>query len=170
MYGMMIAHFGIGIFIFGVVFTSAFSDQKEIAVRLGNSVELAGYTFTLQDVKGVQGPNYNAMRGYVEVEKDGVEVTMLYPEKRVYSVQRNPMTEAGIQSGFFRDLYVALGEPVSEQEWGFRVFYRPFVQWIWLGTIFMAIGGILGATDRRYRTQNKKLEQRVDNVSAPTTS
>ena len=170
MYGMMMAHFGIGIFIFGVVFTSAFSDQKEIAVRLGNSVELAGYTFTLQDVRGVQGPNYNAMRGYVKVEKNNSEVTMLYPEKRIYNVQRNPMTEAGIQSGLFRDLYVALGEPVSEQEWGFRVYYRPFVQWIWIGTLFMAIGGVLGATDRRYRARSKRTEQKVDNVSVPATS
>ncbi len=159
MMGMACAHIGIGIFIFGVVFTNAFSDEKEVGVVLGKGVELAGYTFTLQNVRGVQGPNYRAMQGNVLVEKNSQPVTRLYPEKRIYTVQQNPMTEAGIQSGFFRDLYVALGEPISEREWGLRIYYRPFVQWIWLGALLMAIGGILGAADKRYRAQSKRVEK-----------
>jgi cytochrome c-type biogenesis protein CcmF len=99
----------------------------------------------------VQGPNYQAVRAYVDVSKDEQLLTALTPEKRIYTVQKNPMTEASIDTGIFRDLYVALGEPVSDQEWGIRIYYRPFIQWIWFGTILMSIGGILGATDKRYR-------------------
>ena len=152
MYGMVIAHIGIGLFIFGVVFTSAFSDQKEISVKMGERVELAGYSFVLQSVSPVQGPNYQAMRGLVDVHKEDKFVANLYPEKRIYTVQQNPMTEPGIDTGWFRDLYVSLGEPINENEWGFRIYYRPFVQWIWIGSMLMAIGGILGAMDKRYRT------------------
>ncbi len=166
MYGMVTAHIGIGVFILGVVFTSAFSDQKEISVKLGESVELAGYSFILESVSGVQGPNYQAMQGAVDVQKDGAPVTKLYPEKRIYSVQRNPMTEAGIQTGVFRDLYVALGEAVNENEWGLRIYYRPFVQWIWIGALLMAIGGLLGALDKRYRT----LVKSDKSAAAPITS
>ena len=151
LYGMSVAHIGMGIFIFGVVFTSAFSDQKEIAVKVGTSVDLAGYSFLLRGVGPNQGPNYQAMRAQVDVTQDNVPIVTLEPEKRVYTVQRNPMTEASIDEGLFRDLYVALGEPVSPGEWGLRIYYRPFVQWIWIGAMLMAIGGILGATDKRYR-------------------
>ena len=156
MVGMTVAHFGIGVFILGVVFTSSFSAEKEMAVRLGESIELSGYSFKLQNVSGVKGPNYDAVRGHVYVTRNSEPVTVLYPEKRVYTVQRNPMTEASIQSSVFRDLYVALGEAVSESEWGLRVYYRPFVQWIWFGTLLMAVGGILGAMDKRYRPQESK--------------
>ncbi|MEM8843779.1 MAG: heme lyase CcmF/NrfE family subunit [Pseudomonadota bacterium] len=157
MMGMAVAHIGIGVFILGVVFTSSFSTEKEIAVKFGEPVELAGYTFRLQNVTPVKGPNYDAARGHVYVTKNDEPVVILYPEKRVYEVQRNPMTEASIQSTAFRDLYVALGEAVSQNEWGLRVYYRPFVQWIWMGTLLMAIGGILGAMDKRYRPQKSKV-------------
>lgn len=171
MYGMVTAHIGIGLFIFGVVFTSAFSDQKEISVKFNQQVELAGYTFSLQTVSGVQGPNYQAMRGTVDVQQDGEAITKLYPEKRIYTVQRNPMTEASIDTGWFRDLYVALGEPVSETEWGLRIYYRPFIQWIWIGTLLMAVGGILGALDKRYRSLAKSSKQNVKaKISTPVTS
>ena len=156
MIGMALAHMGIGIFIFGVVFTSAFSDQKEAAVKTGQAVELAGYTFVLAGISNVQGPNYDAVRADVAVTRHGRAVTHLYPEKRVYTVQRNPMTEAGIQSTLFRDLYVALGEAIGPDEWGLRVYYRPFVQWIWLGALLMSVGGVLGATDKRYRLQQRQ--------------
>ena len=162
MYGMVIAHLGIGLFIFGVVFTSAFSSEKEVGVNFGEGIELSGYVFALESVKEVQGPNYQALRGEVRVEKDDQFVTNLYPEKRVYTVQRNPMTEAGIQTGLFRDLYVALGEPINNEQWGLRIFYRPFVQWIWIGTLLMSIGGILGATDKRYRLEKLAKQKAKD--------
>ena len=155
MYGMSVAHIGLGVFVLGVVFTSSFSDQKEIAVKIGDSVQLAGYSFLLDRVASIKGPNYQAVRAYVDVSEDDQLLTELTPEKRIYNVQRNPMTEASIDAGLFRDLYVALGEPVSDQEWGVRIYYRPFIQWIWIGTILMALGGILGATDKRYRLNVK---------------
>lgn len=155
MYGMSVAHIGLGVFVLGVVFTSSFSDQKEMAVKIGDSVQLAGYSFLLDRVASIKGPNYQAVRAYVDVSKDDQLLTELTPEKRIYNVQRNPMTEASIDAGLFRDLYVALGEPVSDQEWGVRIYYRPFIQWIWIGTILMALGGILGATDKRYRLNVK---------------
>jgi len=116
---------------------------------------LAGYSFLLDRVASIKGPNYKAVRAYVDVSEDDQLLTELTPEKRIYNVQRNPMTEASIDAGLFRDLYVALGEPVSDQEWGVRIYYRPFIQWIWIGTILMALGGILGATDKRYRLNVK---------------
>jgi len=155
MYGMSVAHIGLGVFVLGVVFTSSFSDQKEIAVKIGDSVQLAGYSFLLDRVASIKGPNYQAVRAYVDVSEDDQLLTELTPEKRIYNVQRNSMTEASIDAGLFRDLYVALGEPVSDQEWGLRIYYRPFIQWIWIGTILMALGGILGATDKRYRLNVK---------------
>lgn len=170
MIGMVLAHVGIGVFILGVVFTSAFSDQKEISVKISESVELAGYTFTLQNVSATQGVNYQARRGEVDVHKNELAVTTLYPEKRVYSVQSNPMTEAGIQTGVFRDLYVALGEPISSREWGLRIYYRPFVQWIWIGTLLMAIGGVFGAMDKRYRIVTSHSKKKLDESSSSPVS
>ncbi len=167
MIGMVTAHVGIGIFILGVVFTSSFSDQKETSAKFGEEIELAGYTFVLESVSGVQGPNYQAMRGSVNVTKQGSPVAMLYPEKRVYTVQTNPMTEPGIQTGVFRDLYVSLGEPLNENEWGFRIYYRPFIQWVWIGTLLMALGGLLGAMDKRYRTL-AKAEKKATNSNPVT--
>jgi len=167
MLGMMTAHIGIGIFILGVVFTSSFSDEKETSVAMGEKVELAGYTFVLEKVSAVEGPNYQAMRGDVNVTKQGSPVVMLYPEKRIYTVQRNPMTEPGIQTGVFRDLYVSLGEPINDNEWGFRIYYRPFIQWVWIGALLMSIGGLLGATDKRYRTLSKTVK--VDTRAKPVT-
>jgi len=137
---------------------------------LGEPVELAGYTFVLDKVGGVEGPNYRAMRGTVNVTKQGAPVVTLLPEKRIYTVQRNPMTEPGIQTGVFRDLYVSLGEPISDNEWGFRIYYRPFIQWVWIGSLLMAIGGLLGAMDKRYRTLAKtKKSAAKNNAVAQTT-
>jgi len=155
MYGMLLAHFGMGIFIIGVVFTSSFSDQVEQAVKVGEKISVAGYDFILEGVGPVKGPNYDAMRGSVRVEKSEQLLTTLLPEKRIYNVQRNAMTEASIYTGVFADLYVALGEPVTQDEWGLRVYYRPFIQWIWMGCLLMSLGGIVGALDRRYRAQRK---------------
>ena len=171
MIGMVTAHVGIGVFILGVVFTSSFSDEKETSAKLGEEIELAGYTFVLENVADVQGPNYQAMRGSVNVTKQGSPVIILYPEKRIYTVQKNPMTEPGIQTGVFRDLYVSLGEQIDDNEWGFRIYYRPFIQWVWIGTLLMAFGGLLGAMDKRYRTLVKAEKNSADsNPVTQTTS
>ena len=117
----------------------------------GESVELGGHSFTFDGVEVVQGPNYRADQGTIRVFKEGEEVAVLLPEKRTYLVQTKPMTEAGIDPGFTRDIYVSLGEALGGGHWSLRLYYKPFVRWIWLGGILIAIGGLLAATDRRYR-------------------
>jgi cytochrome c-type biogenesis protein CcmF len=114
---------------------------------------VSGYTFTLRGLKEVAGPNYMAVQGTVEVSRDGKKLMDMFPEKRVYRVQSNPMTEAAINTGFTRDLYVSLGEQVDGGAWIVRVYYKPFVDWIWGGCVIMALGGLLAATDRRYRVR-----------------
>jgi cytochrome c-type biogenesis protein CcmF len=122
----------------------------------GDSLELAGYQFVLEGVNRHEGPNYHADRGEVRIYQDDREIAVLHPEKRVYRVQTNPMTEAAIDVGFTRDLYVSLGEPLGKGAWALRIYYKPFVRWIWLGGILAALGGILAVSDRRYRTASRK--------------
>ncbi|MEW6353015.1 MAG: heme lyase CcmF/NrfE family subunit [Pseudomonadota bacterium] len=155
-YGMFLAHLGVAVFALGVTVSGAFSTEKELRMDPGQSVELSGYTFRFEGVRDVQGPNYQAVEGAVRVSKGAREITVLHPQKRVYQVQRNPMTEAAIDAGFFRHLYVALGQPVSGGAWSLRLYYKPLVQWIWLGPLCMVLGGILAASDRRYRLLARK--------------
>jgi cytochrome c-type biogenesis protein CcmF len=154
-YGMTCAHLGVGVFIVGVTFTSAFEVERELRMAPGDMVELAGYKFEFHGAREAEGPNYVAERGRVEVTRNGAMLETLFPEKRVYLVQTNPMTDAAIDSTFFRDLYVALGEPLGKGAWGMRLYYKPFVQWLWLGPLMMAFGGVLAASDRRYRVSAK---------------
>jgi len=126
----------------------------------GEQFTLNGYSFKFKGVNSVPGPNYLAQKGYLTVSKDDQLVAMMYPEKRVYRVQRMPMTEAAIDAGITRDLFIALGEPRGEDgAWSLRLYVKPFIRWIWLGTIIMALGGLLAATDRRYRLTPKKDEK-----------
>ncbi len=163
-YGMVVAHFGIGIFVIGVTFVSAFQQEKEISMQTGQRVEMSGYSFEFNGVKDVQGPNYASKQASVKVYKNEKFVAELLPEKRTYTVQQNPMTEAGIDTGFLRDIYVALGEPINENAWGMRLYYKPFIQWIWLGTALMAFGGLLAALDRRYRLKVKRENKITANI------
>ena len=127
--------------------------EVEEVVRLapGDSTAVAGYEFHFRGVRDVAGPNYRARQAEFEVTREGRPVARLAPEKRTYQSQSQPMTEAGIDPGLTRDLYVALGEPLGGGAWSVRLHYKPFVRWIWFGAILMAIGGGLAATDRRYR-------------------
>jgi cytochrome c-type biogenesis protein CcmF len=150
-YGMTCAHLGVGVFIVGVTFTSAFEVERELAMAPGDTAELAGYKFRFFGAGDIAGPNYIAQQGRVEVSHNGEPEAILLPEKRIYRVQTQPMTDAAIDSTFFRDLYVALGEPLAGGAWGMRLYHKPFVQWLWIGPLLMALGGILAATDRRYR-------------------
>ncbi|MDH3209478.1 MAG: heme lyase CcmF/NrfE family subunit [Burkholderiaceae bacterium] len=154
MVGMTLAHLGVAAFAFGVSMVSTYQIERDLKMDIGDTTELAGYVFAYRGVRDVQGPNYMAAQGLVEVTRDGKQVATMRPEKRVYRVQQNPMTEAAIASGFTRDLYVSLGEPVEGQAWIVRVYYKPFVGWIWGGCVLMALGGVLAASDRRYRTKN----------------
>jgi cytochrome c-type biogenesis protein CcmF len=149
-YGMTVAHLGVAVFIVGVTVTSVHSTEKDIRLDPGESTEVGSYDFRFEGARQVAGPNYRAMRGTV-VASRGDERIVLEPEKRIYQVQQMPMTEAAIDAGFTRDLYVALGEELEGGAWALRVYHKPFIRWVWLGTLMMALGGLLAASDRRYR-------------------
>ena len=153
MLGMNLAHFGVGMFVLGVIVTSSFSIEKDISLKPGESVEMQGYTFNLESFKDVEGPNYTAKEATVSVTRDGDLVTTMHPQKRVYRVQQNPMTEADLHPRLSRDLYVAMGEPLGGNSWSMRIQYKPLIRLIWLGCIVMALGGAIAATDQRYRAK-----------------
>jgi cytochrome c-type biogenesis protein CcmF len=149
--GMSVAHFGVGLFTLGVTIVSAFTVEADLSVRPGQVVDVAGYSFELTDLGNVQGPNYRAIEGEVEIRRNGNFVAELRPQKRTYLVQQSPMTEAGIDAGWNRDLFVALGDPLGDNAWSVRLQYKPMIRFIWLGALVMAFGGLLAASDRRYR-------------------
>jgi cytochrome c-type biogenesis protein CcmF len=155
MMGMMLAHLGIAAFAFGVSMVKTYEVERDLKMDVGDTTEIAGYVFTYRGVRDANGPNYAAAQGLVEVTRNGAPVATMRPEKRIYRVQQNPMTEAAIDTGFTRDLYVSLGEPVGDTAWIVRVYYKPFVDWIWGGCVLMALGGLLAATDRRYRAKRE---------------
>lgn len=150
-WGMVLAHLGVGVTVLGVTLSSHYSVERDLRMAPGESAEVGGYTFTFTGVERERGPNYMANTGSIRVSRDGRDVTTLAAEKRTYMVQGMPMTEAGIDAGLTRDLYVALGEPLGGGAWAVRLYYKPYVRWIWLGGLLMAIGGFIAAADRRYR-------------------
>jgi len=150
-YGMWLAHIGIAVFVIGVTFVTQFDVEKDIRMSPGQSIELSGHRFRFDGVQPHNGPNYRSQLGTVRVFKGDSEVAVLKPEKRTYLVQTKPMTEAGIDAGFWRDIYVSLGEPLGGGDWSLRLYYKPFVRWIWLGALLIGAGGLLAASDPRYR-------------------
>jgi len=151
-YGMHIAHIGIAVFTIGVTLTSVYSTEKDVMLTPGESYSLAGYDFKFSGSNKIVGPNYQGERGHVTVTQDGNVIAKLEPEKRIYTVQRSPMTEAAIDAGITRDLFVAMGEPRGKDGgWALRLYHKPFIRWIWLGSLIMGFGGLLAATDKRYR-------------------
>ena len=149
--GMSLAHFGIGVFIIGVAVNSGFGAERNLRVADGDRFTLAGYDLTYAGVRDVAGPNWDAVEGEFTIARDGERVAVLRPQKRVYRVQPQPMTQAAIDAGFLRDLYVVLGDPLGDGAWSARVNVNPMVRWIWLGALLMAAGGLLALSDRRYR-------------------
>ena len=149
--GMALAHVGFAATLTGICFVSVLEVEEVVRLAPGDSVEVAGRDFRFEGVRDVAGPNYRARRAEIVVTRNGRPVARLAPEKRTYASQAQPMTEAGIDPGFTRDLYAALGEPLGGGAWSVRLHYKPFVRWIWLGAILMALGGALAASDRRYR-------------------
>jgi cytochrome c-type biogenesis protein CcmF len=158
-YGMLLAHFGVAVFVTGVTLVKGYDSEKDVRMEAGDTVELGGYTFRMDGVKDVQGPNFVAARAQIQVSRQGRAVTTLYPEKRIYTVQNMPMTEAAIDTGFTRDLYVSLGDAVSATAWLVKVQHKPFIDWIWGGCLLMALGGALAASDRRYRVAAKRQQE-----------
>jgi cytochrome c-type biogenesis protein CcmF len=156
-YGMILGHVGIAVFIVGITLTSLYNQEKDLRMAPGDVYTVAGYQFLFKGVKDYRVENYIATRGSFEVTSDSGSFQVdLFPEKRIYPVQQSPMTEAAIDAGLTRDLFIALGEPLDEKgAWAIRIYYKPFVRWIWLGAIIMALGGIFAASDRRYRQTSK---------------
>ncbi len=154
-YGMVLAHLGVAMFIVGVTMVSNFGVEEDVRMSPGDEYDAAGFRFRFEGATVEPGPNYQAQKGRFIVFKDDKEITILEPEKRIYLATRQPMTEAAIDWGFTRDLYVSLGEPLGGGDWSLRVYYKPYVRWIWLGAVLMGLGGILAITDRRYRTARR---------------
>jgi cytochrome c-type biogenesis protein CcmF len=150
-YGMTIAHAGLGILLAGIVAMSAWRSEVIQVMKPGETIAVAGYDFTFEDVQELQGPNYVSQRGEFRVSREGSSVASLYPEKRIYLVQRQPTTEAGIWTTWLADLYIALGDRQDEGGWTVRIFHNPLAPWLWIGAGIMVIGGIVSLTDRRYR-------------------
>ncbi|BBJ23766.1 heme lyase CcmF/NrfE family subunit [Candidatus Nitrotoga sp. AM1P] len=150
-YGMLLAHTGIGVFILGVTLVKGYETSSEMRLRVGDVTTLDGYAFRLLAMEKMKGPNYSGIRGTLEVTLDGAKIDTLYPEKRLYTMQDSAMTEGAIYTSLFRDLYVALGEQISRDEWVMRIQHKPMVNWIWGGCLIMALGGLLAVSDRRYR-------------------
>ena len=155
-WGMHIAHAGIAVFVFGVAMVGGYQEEKDVRMEPGDTVTVGGYGFRLLGVKDAPGPNYRAAVGDVELSKDGRVLKIMHPEKRNYFSSQMPMTEAAIDAGFTRDVYVSLGEPLDNGgAWSVRVYFKPFVDWIWGGCLLMGLGGVIAMLDRRYRLRVK---------------
>ena len=152
-WGQHTAHLGMAVLVIGITGVKCYEVERDVRMRIGDVVTIAPYTFRLNSLDEVRGPNYKAVRADVQVLRDDKIIEILQPEKRRYFSSAMAMTEAGIDSGFMRDLYVSLGEPLDDArtEWSMRVYYKPFVPWLWGGVLLMVLGGVLAALDRRYR-------------------
>ena len=161
-WGMLVAHIGVAVFVVGVTLVKGYETDLDVKMRAGDTAELAGYRFRLESVTPVRGPNYTAAQARFVVTKAGKEVAVMLPERRIYNVQEQVMTEAAINPGLKGDLYVSLGDPLDERgTWLVKLQHKPFVDWIWGGCLLMALGGGLAAADRRYRfaLRQKRLEE-----------
>jgi cytochrome c-type biogenesis protein CcmF len=151
--GMSVAHLGVGLFVLGVTVTSAFGLATDQRIIPGETARVGDYEILFRKTEPVTGPNYRGLRGEVTVLRGGQPVATLYPEKRTYDVRTSAMTEAGIDAGWSRDIFVALGDELGNGAWSIRLQYKPLIRFIWLGTIVMAIGGLIAGSDRRYRVR-----------------
>jgi len=154
-YGMCMAHVGVAVTAMGICIVSNYTQEHDVRLTAGQTVDAAGYHFVFDGVQKVQGPNFIADEAQIRVFYGDKLFTTMKPQKRHYKVQRNMMTEADIDAGLFRDLYVALGEPLSNDAWAVRIHYKPFVRWLWLGAILMGLGGVLAVCDKRYRLKKQ---------------
>jgi len=135
-----------------------FDVESDVKMSTGDHLDIGGYSIRFKGVSESTGPNYVAVQADIEVRRDGGDTFSMKPEKRLYKVQQMPMTEAAIDTGFLRDVYISLGEPLDDKTWTLRVYIKPFVDWIWGGALVMALGGLLAATDRRYRVSRVQSE------------
>ncbi|MGB1350612.1 MAG: heme lyase CcmF/NrfE family subunit [Luminiphilus sp.] len=165
--GMLMAHFGFALTLIGATFVTQFSAERDLRMVVGDTVILNGYTFTLDELTVVEGPNYAADRGIFSVSIDGTFFTTLMPEKRRYVASGQIMTEAAIDAGVMRDLYIALGEPLGDGAWSVRVQHKPLIRWIWFGALMIGVGGLTTSFDRRYRRARRSQQlQGVEGAAA----
>ncbi|MBP2167707.1 cytochrome c-type biogenesis protein CcmF [Erwinia toletana] len=157
-WGMVLGHLGVAVTIIGIAFSQNYSVERDVRMKAGDSVDIHNYHFVFRDLRSLQGANYSGGVALIDVTRNGKHEATLHAEKRFYSVTRSMMTEAAIDGGFTRDLYAALGEELDDNSWAVRIYYKPFVRWIWSGGLFMALGGILCLLDPRYRSR-KKVQQ-----------
>ena len=150
-WGMILAHLGVAMTVWGIAFSQNFSVERDVRMAVGDTVQIANYDFKFAGVSDENGPNYMGGKAQIDISKAGKPEATLFAEKRFYTVSKMPMTEAAINWGFTRDLYVALGEKIDDNSWALRLYYKPFIRWIWIGGLFMALGGLLCMFDRRYR-------------------
>ena len=154
-WGMVLGHIGVGVTVIGIAFSTQYSVERDVRMKAGDSIDIHRYHFVFRDVHNLQGPNYSGGVGIIDVSRDGKPEAVLHAEKRFYTAARTMMTEAAIDGGFTRDLYAALGEELDNGSWAVRIYYKPFVRWIWFGGVFMAVGGLLCLLDPRYRSRKK---------------
>ncbi len=150
-WGMVLAHLGVAMSVWGIAFSQNYSIERDVRMSVGDSVQIADYQFTFQGITEANGPNYLGGKAQVDIRRNGRVEAILFAEKRFYTVSKMTMTEAAIDWGFTRDIYVALGENLGQDAWALRLYYKPFIRWIWFGGVFMALGGLLCMFDRRYR-------------------
>jgi cytochrome c-type biogenesis protein CcmF len=171
-WGMVLGHLGFAVTLIGITLVSNYELERDVKMVPGQRVQIADYEVLFTGMKEIQGPNYISDMGVFDVFKDGELVSHLEPEKRFYSVQAINMTEAGIHTTFTRDLFVAMGEPLDGDSWSVRLYYKPFVVWIWGGTFIMCIGGIFSISDKRYRIKKiakvKSLVTQNEDILADT--
>ena len=163
---MILGHAGIALATLGVVVTTYYSEGRDVRMEPGDALNMSGYEFRFEKMAKVEGPNYVADQATFSVWRNHQEIAQLKPEKRFYSVARDIMTEADLDAGLLRDLYVALGEPVGDGAWAVRVHIKPFVRWIWFGGLLVAFGGFVTLLDRRYRNRRLAENSALDGVRA----
>jgi cytochrome c-type biogenesis protein CcmF len=168
-WGMIIAHLGVAITVIGITVVSNFSVEKALKMAPGDVATLSGYDFRFVQAGQQEGPNYTAQVGVFEVSKSGQYVTTMHAEKRRYKVQSSMMTEAAIDAGLFRDLYVSMGEPLADGAWAMRLQVKAYMRWVWLGAIFMSVGGLLAILDKRYRLRPKTVTKTTKTATKAAT-
>jgi cytochrome c-type biogenesis protein CcmF len=165
--GMCVAHFGVGTFILGATFASAYNLETDLSARPGERLEAGGYEFVFRDMRTIDGANFVADEGEFELRKDGRLISILTPQKRIYRVQPTPMTEAAIDVGMSRDVFVALGEPLGDGAWSVRLQVKPLIRLVWFGALIMAFGGLLAISDRRYRQSAREAVAAAKTAAVP---
>ncbi|HEY8540628.1 MAG TPA: cytochrome c-type biogenesis CcmF C-terminal domain-containing protein, partial [Steroidobacteraceae bacterium] len=168
MLGMCVAHFGLALFVLGATTVESWSEQVDLSLKPGQSAQLGAHTFAMTKLREVQGPNYDAVEAEVAISKNGKQVAVVYPQKRIYRVQRMPMTEAGIANDWNRHLLVSMGDPLGDDAWSVRLQYKPMVRFIWMGAFVMAFGGLVAMLDRRYRQRVTANEPKLAAAEAST--